>query len=51
MQPRPLLDIDFKKDVTVELNFTPSYLEREMVIVFKFVRQDGNRQRLSNFIE
>ena len=51
MQPRPLLDIDFKKDVTGELNFTPSYLEQEMVIVFKFVRQDENRQRLSNFIE
>ena len=49
MQPRPLLDINFSKATTGELKFTPSYLEQEMVIVFKFVRSDGNKQRLSNY--
>ena len=50
IQPRPLLDVDFQKSSTGELEFVPYYTEQEKALVFQFVRGDGNKSKLADFL-
>lgn len=48
--PRNLLEYDIKTNKDGTLSFEPMYMEQCYSIVFKFVRGDGNRQKLSEFL-
>ena len=49
-QPRPLLDMDFKQNSTGELELVPFFTEQQKTIVFTFVRGDGNKNKLKEFL-
>ena len=49
-QPRPLLDFTFKQSSTGELELVPAYTEQQQAIVFTFVRGDGNKNKLKEFL-
>ena len=49
MRPNPLLDFE-PRGRTEEIELMPFYSEQPTVIVFQFVKTDGNRRELISFI-
>ena len=48
--PRSLLEYEAKKSEDGTLSFEPVYIEQCYSIVFKFVRGDGNKHKLHDFL-
>ncbi len=49
-RPRPLLDFKVSEGSAGELEFVPVYTEQQMALVFQFVRGDGNKRKLTDFL-
>ena len=49
-QPRPILDFNCEHQADGQLTFVPFYVEQQQALVFTFVRGDGNKRKLSNFL-
>ena len=47
---RPILDYSVEKDDSDELVFKPMYIEQSLLLIFKFVRGDGNKRKLLSFL-
>ena len=47
---RPILEYDVEKKDDGTLQFTPTFIEQSHSLVFKFVRGDGNKQKLADFL-
>ena len=47
---RPILEYEVVKKTDNTLDFLPTYIEQSNSLVFKFVRGDGNKKKLMDFI-
>ena len=47
---RPILEYEVEKKEDGTLEFTPAYIEQSHIIVFKFIRGDGNKHKLADFL-
>ena len=47
---RPILEYEVEKKQDGTLQLTPAYIEQSRILVFKFVRGDGNKQKLTDFL-
>ena len=46
----PILEYEVEKKEDGTLEFTPAYIEQSHIIVFKFIRGDGNKHKLADFL-
>jgi hypothetical protein len=46
-----ILEYEVEKKEDGTLQFTPAYIEQSNILVFKFIRGDGNKQKLTDFIQ
>ena len=49
-QPKSLLDFDVSKDSSGCLTFSPFFIQQPTALVFQFVRGDGNKVKLAEFL-
>ena len=47
---RPVLEYDVTKKADGTLQLSPTYIEQPPSLIFKFVRGDGNKKKLLNFV-
>ena len=47
---QPILEYDVTKKADGTLQLSPTYIEQPPSLIFKFVRGDGNKKKLLNFI-
>ena len=50
MEPKPLLDFNAIKTSTGDLSLDPFYIHQQLSLVFQFVRQDGSKVQLLEFL-
>ena len=47
---RPIVDYEMLRKDDGTMNFVPVYIEQSHAVVFTFVRGDGNKSKIANFI-